>query len=198
MEDESSRLSALVASVKSGNENAAKELIDSLYPRVIRIVRANLPYATDEEDLSQEIFMKVFAKIDQYRGTREITHWVSRIAMNTCYDRLRAQRASPELRYADLSLPQVEFLEKTLVGTQSEAKSVGGGTPGIAKELIDQLLSTLKPNEQIVIRLLDMEQKSVAEISELTNWGASKIKVTAMRARRKLRKKLEHLEKTNH
>ena len=198
MEDESSRLSALVASVKSGNENAAKELIDSLYPRVIRIVRANLPYATDEEDLSQEIFMKVFAKIDQYRGTREITHWVSRIAMNTCYDRLRAQRTSPELRYADLSLPQVEFLEKTLVGTQSEAKSVGGGTPGIAKELIDQLLSTLKPNEQIVIRLLDMEQKSVAEISELTNWGASKIKVTAMRARRKLRKKLEHLEKTNH
>ena len=196
MQDEPNRLTVLVERVKTGDEHAARELIESLYPRVIRIVRANLPRAMDEEDLTQEIFMKVFAKIDQFRGSQDVTHWAAKLALHTCYDRLRAQRAKPELRYADLSVDQAEFLEKTLAAKPVESQS--GGTPGIAKDLVEQLLATLKPAEQLVIRLLDLEQKSVAEISELTNWGASKIKVTAMRARKKLRNKLDHLEKGTH
>ena len=56
------------------------------------------------------------------------------------------------------------------------------------------MISTLNPREQIVIRLLDLEERSVRDISELTGWGSSKIKVTAMRARRKLANRLHQLE----
>ena len=195
MEDETSRLKSLIPRVKSGDEDAAKQLIELLYPRVIRIVRANLPFATEEQDLSQEIFMKIFAKIDQYKGAKEITHWVSRIAVNTCYDQLRLQRANRELRFADLSPSQEEFLQQTLADSSIDNNLPTAEPSGLAKECIEQLLATLNPTEQIVIRMLDMEQRSVAEIAKMTSWGASKIKVTAMRARRKLRKKLDHLEK---
>ncbi|MEZ5328650.1 MAG: RNA polymerase sigma factor [Verrucomicrobiales bacterium] len=197
MDDENSRLKTLIQRVISRDQDAAKEFIDLLYPQVARIVRSNLPSATDVEDLTQEVFMKVFAKIDQCREVQEVSHWVARIAVNTCYDRLRAQRVRRELRYSDLSLAQVEFLENTLIDTSTTMESPAGGTRGIAKELIDQLIATLKPNEQLVIRMLDLEQQSVAEISEITGWGASKIKVTAMRARQKLRKQLKLLEGTH-
>jgi len=138
--------------------------------------------------------MKVFTTIEQYRGIQEFTHWVSRIAVNTCYDQLRAQRASRELRFADLTAPQAEFLAMALTDSPSDGPATTAGTPGITGDLVERLLASLKPTEQIVIRMLDLEQKSVAEIANLTGWGASKIKVTAMRARRKLRVKLEHLE----
>jgi RNA polymerase sigma-70 factor (ECF subfamily) len=62
------------------------------------------------------------------------------------------------------------------------------------RELLDQLIATLNPREQIVIRLLDLEEKTVQDTCNLTGWGASKIKVTAMRARRKLSEQLKKLE----
>ena len=62
------------------------------------------------------------------------------------------------------------------------------------RELLNRLIATLNPREQIVIRLLDLEEKSVAEICDLTGWGSSKVKVTAMRARKKL---ANHLKKLN-
>ena len=60
------------------------------------------------------------------------------------------------------------------------------GASASTHEFIYQLINTLKPTEQIVIRLFYLEEKSVQEISSLTGYGISKIKVTAMRARRKL------------
>ena len=57
----------------------------------------------------------------------------------------------------------------------------------------------LKPDDQLVIRLLDLEQKTLAEISALTGWNQTLIKVRAFRARRKLQKlfqELQHQEKS--
>ena len=59
---------------------------------------------------------------------------------------------------------------------------------GSARELVGKLLSKLPPEDRLVITLLDLEEKSVKEISELTGWGQSLVKVRAFRARRKLRK----------
>ena len=55
-------------------------------------------------------------------------------------------------------------------------------------------IAALKPDQQMVLRLLDLEQKSVREICSLTGWRESKVKVTAMRARRQLAETLARLE----
>jgi len=64
-----------------------------------------------------------------------------------------------------------------------------------AHELVHQLLEALKPDDQLVIRLLDLEQKTIAEIADLTGWNQSLIKVRAFRARRKLQKLFVELKK---
>ncbi|HEY4989356.1 MAG TPA: sigma-70 region 4 domain-containing protein, partial [Opitutaceae bacterium] len=57
-----------------------------------------------------------------------------------------------------------------------------------AKELIHKLLDQLNPEDRLVIQYLDLEQKSIAEISRLTGWNQTLVKVRAFRARRKLQR----------
>ena len=65
----------------------------------------------------------------------------------------------------------------------------------LAVELLTKLFAALNPREQMVVRMLDLQEFSVAEVCELTGWQASRVRVTAMRARRKLNKSLERLER---
>ena len=63
-----------------------------------------------------------------------------------------------------------------------------------ARELVQKLLGQLKPDDRMVLQLLDLEQKTLVEISELTGWNQTLIKVRAFRARRKLQKLFQDLQ----
>ncbi len=188
---ESVDVPCLLRQVRSGDEDAARQLVDHLYPLVIKIVRSHLPWRMSEEDLAQDIYLKIFANMDQYRGGVPFRHWVSRVAVTTCLDRLRAQKRRPEWRWADLSEAEAEALEAVTAAQDDGHPSDGMG----ARELVEKLLQTLGPEDRLVLTMLDMEQRSVAEIQELTGWNQSAIKVRAFRARRKLRKQFERLER---
>ncbi len=177
--------------VREHDQLAARALVERLYPGVIRIVRAHLPRRDAEEDLAQEIFMKMFARLDQYHGDVPLEHWVSRIAVRTCYDRLRAQQRRPELRQADLSQAEAERLERSAVVSEDPdvADAIG------ARETVEQLLAKLCPSDRLLITLLELEERSIAEIRAITGWNASLIKVRAFRARQKLRKEWERRQR---
>ena len=169
--------------VRRRDHAAARELVDHLYPLVIRIVRSHLPRRVAEEDLAQDIFLKMFTRLEQYQGAVPFPHWVSRIAVTTCIDQLRAQKRRPEFRWADLSENEAELLDAVM----TNEKDVAANDAMASHELVHKLLDQLKPDDRMVLQLLDMEQTTIAEIGELTGWNTSLIKVRAFRARRKLR-----------
>lgn len=177
--------------VRGRDQRAARELVDYLHPMVIRIVRARLPRRVAEEDLSQEIFLKMFTRLDQYHGAVPFSHWVSRIAVTTCIDHLRSQQRRPEFRWADLSESEADVLDAVLTNDSDQAPDDALA----AHELVHKLLDQLKPDDRLVIQLLDLEQKTIAEISQLTGWNSSLIKVRAFRARRKLQKLFADLKR---
>ncbi len=190
MADETFDLASCLERVRSRDQAAARALVEHLYPLVIRIVRSHLPRRVAEEDLAQEIFLKMFTRLAQYQGHVPFPHWVSRIAVTTCIDHLRAQKRRPEFRWADLSDNEAETLDHVLRDTTAEAP----GDSLAARELVHRLLDQLGAEDRTVIQLLDLEQKSVAEIAALTGWGQSMIKVRAFRARRKLQKLFQELK----
>jgi len=184
--DEDEHAGALVDCARGGDEDAARELIHQLYPMVAKIVRAYRPRRTGEDDLAQMIFIKVFRNIAQYSGKAPFSHWVSRIAVNTCRNQLAAEKARPELRHADLSEEQAAMLQNLALTDETP-------TPDrklAARDLVDKLLAILKPAERLVIDMLYLQERSVAEIQRLTGWTAATIKVRAFRARQKLRKQI--------
>ena len=190
MADETFDLVGCLARVRQRNQVAARQLVEHLYPLVSRIVRSHLPRRVAEEDLTQDIFLKMFTRLEQYQGNVPFPHWVSRIAVTTCIDQLRAQKRRPEFRWADLSENEAEVLSNVM----TDERDVLPGDALAARELVQKLLAQLKPDDRLVIQLLDLEQKTIAEISLLTGWNQTLVKVRAFRARRKLQKLFQQLQ----
>ena len=179
--------------VRQGDQSAASELVRFLYPLVIKIVRAHLPKHVTDEDLAQTVFMKIFSKLDQYSGAAPFQHWVSRIAVNTCYHQLDRERVRQELRMSDLSEEQEQVIEN-LASTESELPA---SQAVASRDLVEQLLGSLNPQDRLIITLMHMEGRTIAEVKEITGWNTPVIKVRAFRARQKLKKQLNRLLKEN-
>lgn len=178
--------------MRKQDQDAARSLVEYLHPAVIRIVRANLPRRAAEEDLTQDIFVKMFEKLDQFQGEVPLEHWVSRIAVNHCLNAIRAQKVRPEWRMADLSEDQAMALDAVTTGAVHDplpSHLIG------ARELVEMLLEALSPKDRLLIRMLETEGLSVDEVRQVTGWPARYIRVRAFRARRKLNKRFGTLRK---
>ncbi len=178
-----------VARAQRQDEEAARLLVEMLYPLVIKIVRANLPRRAAEEDLAQEIFAKMFANLGQYQAEVPVEHWVSRIAVNHCLNAIRAQNRRPEWRMADLSEEQASALEAVTADrtTRHPAARLD------SQELVEHLLSYLGAKDRLIIRMLEIEDCSIDEIRQVTGWSGPMIRVRAFRARQKLNQRFRKL-----
>lgn len=183
---------ALVARVRAGDQTAATRLVELLLPTVRRIVCSNLPRSAAPEDLCQEVFMKLFSKLDQFAGAVPFEHWAARIALNTCRDHLRSQQRSRELRWSDLDESEAAVLENV-----SQEESAEAATDAVAaRELADRILADLSPEDRIIVRMIDLEQHSAADVRAVTGLSITNIRVRLFRARLKLRKTLHRLQLT--
>lgn len=180
----------LAAWQRDRDEAAARRLMAALYPRVLAIVRSRLPRRMAEEDLTQEVFVRFFEKLGSYDGRAPLAHWLSRIAVNVCIDALRVEQRRPELRWADLTEAEAEALSASVA---DHAAPVPETTA--AADLAAKLLDSLDAQDRLVVQMLDLEGRSVRDVSEATGWNETLIRVRAFRARRKLRKTILKLEK---
>src|SRR2546430_4065138 len=121
--------------IEQGDEVAARELLRHFHPFVLKLVRAHLPRRISEEDLVQMIFIKVFHKLNQYTGRMPLEHWISRIAVNTCLNALKAEKIRPEWRLRD-------FNQENAAGNgKLAAPEVGTPAPGafrLAQKIVDR------------------------------------------------------------
>jgi RNA polymerase sigma factor (sigma-70 family) len=191
MSEEGLDVAACIVDVRRGDETAARALMQHLQPTVAKIVRANLPRRTSEEDMMQMVYIKVFTRLHQFSGTVPLHHWVSRVAVNECLAQIAKERVRPEVRWADLS----EQHEEVLMAVLHSEEDLPPGSEMASREVIDKLLEGLSPRDRLVITLLHIEERTLQEVHEMTGWNIPVIKVRAFRARLKLKKRYEILIK---
>jgi RNA polymerase sigma-70 factor (ECF subfamily) len=172
-----------IQQARDGNEHAATKLMEHLYPLVLKLVRAHRPRRTSEEDLCQMIFVRIFHRLEQWSRKAPFEHWVSRVAINTCLNQIEFERMRPELRYADLSVEQVAVVERLRHDAAEVPEENGSTSAGV----LDKLLAQLPPKDRLIISLMHLEERSVADIQNLTGWSATSVKVRAFRARQRLK-----------
>ena len=178
----------LIAEVLEGNPESFEPLVVKYQPRVFAIARRYARREDEVEDIVQTVFMKAYSKLSSYRGEAPFEHWLMRTATFTCYDFLRKHQRNREWNATDLSTEENEWLEN--VGEDTTEKEANQSA---AKALVDRLLESLKPDDRMIITMLDLEQKSVKEIAKLTDFTESNVKVRAHRARDKMKKLLATL-----
>ena len=180
---------AVLRRVQDGDEDAARLLVERLHPTVMKVVRSHLPRRLTCEDLSQAVYGKVFSRLHQFSGLVPLEHWVSRIAINTCLTQLKHETLRPELRMSDLGEAQAAVVEH-LASTSEE---IPDDSAVEAREVLERVMRQLKPEDRLVITLVHLEERSVAEVSRLTGWSCARVKVKAFRARWRLRKLVDAL-----
>jgi RNA polymerase sigma-70 factor (ECF subfamily) len=143
---------------------------------------------SEVEDIVQEIWMKAFSKLASFRGDAPFEHWLMRLAVRTCYDFLRGHQRNRESTFSELSEPETDWLERFAADPGKAPEDEDA-----ARQLIQRLMDQLTPAARLVIQLLEIEEKSVKEISALTGWSVPLVKVRAFRARAEMKKCLARL-----
>jgi RNA polymerase sigma-70 factor (ECF subfamily) len=176
---------------RAGDDKAILELFHYMYPLVARLVQSNLPARESAEDLVQQACIKVMSNLNQFSGKVPFLHWVSRIAVNTCLNQIRHEKRRPEVRLADLTADEASVVQH-LAAAPNE---LDASDQVASRELVEKLLAGLRPADRLLMRLMYLEGRQVDEISKMTGWNRSLIKVRAFRARTQLRKRYSLLMK---
>ena len=180
----------LIAAVLKGNTASFEPLVEKYSPRVFATARRHARRESEVEDIVQEVWLKAFQKLRSFRGEAPFEHWLMRLTVHTCYDFLRSHQRNRESSFSELTEPEGDWLERFV--TQPESASADAAA---ARQLVERVLEKLSPPARLVITLLEIEDRSVKEISKLTGWSVPLVKVRAFRARAEMRKIVARLAK---
>lgn len=178
----------LVKRTLAGDDSAYAVLAWRYRGKIVGMASRFTRNPQDAEDLVQEIFIQAWRKLGQFKGGAPFEHWLSRVATRKCYDLLRTRQRGRE----DTMEPE-RWERMRELAHSTEAKGANGPEPADARELLALAMAKLGADERLVITLLELEGRSVKEISALTDWSESNVKVRAFRARNKLKTILEQL-----
>jgi RNA polymerase sigma-70 factor (ECF subfamily) len=181
----------LVDGLRSGEEAAYETLVSDYQQPVFNLISRLLNDSSDVSDVVQEVFLKIFRKINAFRGDSSLKTWVYRIAVNEAYNHQRwfSRHRRPE------------------IGLQNEDEGEGGlsyfqrlSDPGRSpfdcasdKEqhaLVEAALARLNPSFRAAVVLRDIEELSYEEIAEILQIALGTVKSRILRGREALRKEL--------
>ena len=115
----------------------------------------------DEDDLAQEVFVKLFTGLHLYNARRRpLQHWVSRVTLNVCRDHLLRGVAGRNCA-GRTWVRANSALEAVLLSRDAPPEASADD----ARRLLHKLLDTLTANDRLVLMLIDIEEKSPAEVA---------------------------------
>ena len=182
----------LVKQVLSGNNNAFRFLVSKYQRLVLHVVGRIIRQQDEMEDTCQEVFIKVFRRLKNFRGDSKLSTWIATIAYNTAITAVRKKNRRGELSYNET--PALVELEKN---NETEHKVLEHNE--VRKYLL-QLIESMPVNYRTVITLYHLEEFSYKEIVEITGMPEGTVKSYLNRARAMLKGKIEklaHLEQNN-
>jgi RNA polymerase sigma-70 factor (ECF subfamily) len=178
----------LVGLILAGDEIAFENIFDR-YKRLVASIAARYFRRPEQiEEIIQISFTKVYLELRNFNGNHDFSFpsWIGRITANACLDVLRKQKRKPENLHCELSDEETEFI---FADTKNDDRAAENSH--IRRDLAEKLLSRLPAEDRAVMQMLEVEEMSVKEVSEITGWSASKVKIRAFRSRKTLRKILK-------
>jgi len=166
----------LIEATLKGDGEGFATLVHRYKRKVFRLAANFARDRFELDDVCQDVFLKAYENLGKFRNDAPFEHWLTRIAVNTCYDLLRKrQRDCERVPLEDgPSSPADRHAEDALSAQE-------------AREWLDRALSRLKPEDRLVITLFELEEKTVHEVARLTGWSEGNVKVRLFRARKALK-----------
>lgn len=186
----------IIRRVVAGEVDLFEELLLRYQQHVGRIVAGHVPREMVEE-VAHDVFVRAYTSLPTYSFRTPFSHWLSTIAVRSCYDVWRSISARKEVPLSgpsDAVEEQQEWTEH-LLAAESRDRFDTMVRQRDAGNLLQQALAQLSPENRMVVDLVHLEGHSVREAAELLGWTVVNVKVRAHRARQQLRKILDTLLK---
>ncbi len=170
---------ALVRQVIGGETDAYRELVRRHERKIFYLGLKFLHRDEDAEDFTQEVFLRAYERLFQFRGTASFGAWLYRLAYNMAVNQYHALRRTEEaLELSDVAdgnlegLPDVELLGDEL------------------KDVIRNILEELPDTYNLVLKMHYFDGLSYREISEVFAVPENTVKSYAFRARKMVKQKM--------
>lgn len=177
---------------RNGDEQAFEEIVRRYSPRVFHVAGRFFRQRAQVEEAAQEAFLRAYTQLSSFEGRGSFEGWLTRLTTNLCLNMVRSAKRRPESTVADLSDDESDFLESHLADASTE-RHESSERGRVAANLAEKVLSDMSPDDRMVLMMIDGEENSVKEVSEITGWSESKVKTQAFRARRRMREAVEKL-----
>ena len=183
---------ALVRRAQAGEETAFREIVERYQSKVFSIIHGIVRQRNDVEDIAQQVFAKVYLSLGNFDFRSSLITWIYKITVNECFDYLRKRRVRKLVYESDLSEDEVRRVENS---EPRNEKQVTADAQLARRDYVLKLLSRVSEEERMLLMLKEVEGYSVEELAEQTGMNENTIKVKLFRARQKLVKAAQRLDR---
>lgn len=176
----SDELQVVIKVAREGDLASFEQLVKLFERRIFGFVFRHLNSREDAEDVTQEVFIKLYRKIGSYDPAQTFSTWLFTIATNAVYDHLRRRRARPQ------ELLTVDDPD----GPLETADPRDAYTPVETSVDVSRALERVRPVYQTVLLLYYRDELSCEEIGRVLGVPVGTVKTHLFRARRELKEKL--------
>jgi len=163
--------------IKQGDTAAFATLVDKHKDMVFTICVKIVRKAEDAEELAQDVFLKVYEKLESFRGDARFSTWLYRIAYNAAISKTRKRRLEVEaLDDFTINNYSVDDIKEELQTIDKEEQQV----------LLKKAMESLSDDDYLIIKLFYLKELPVKDISEITGLSQANIKVKLHRIRKKM------------
>ena len=160
-----------------GDINAFAILVDRYKSLVFTLSLKMLASREEAEEVSQDVFIKVYKSLSDFKTESKFSTWLYRITYNTCLDRLRTTKRTAYLvAVEDFEAQEVTTLMNALDTIEEKER----------KQMIQKCLDLLPAEDNFLLTLYYFQENSLKEISKIMGINENNVKIKLFRSRRKL------------
>lgn len=189
---ENTQEGALVRRAQSGDEAAFREIVEKYQSKVFSIIHGIVRQRNDVEDIAQQVFSKVYFSIRNFDFRSSLITWIYKITVNECFDYLRKKKVRKLVYESDMSEDEVRRVENSEPAVDRQPAA---DTSLARRDYVLKLLDRVSEEERSLLMLKEVEGYSVEELARMTGMNENTIKVKLFRARQKLVKAAQRLER---
>ena len=183
---------ALVRERRRATKSAFREIVERYQSKVFSIIHGIVRQRNDVEDIAQQVFAKVYLSLRSFDFRSSLITWIYKITVNECFDYLRKRKVRKLVYESDLSEDEVRRVENT---EPQVDRQVSADTELARRDYVLKLLSRVSEEERMLLMLKEVEGFSVEELAAQTGMNENTIKVKLFRARQKLVKAAQRLDR---
>src|SRR6478752_2123978 len=175
--------SEIISLVLKGDHNAYALLVERYKSYVFTLTLRFIKNREDAEEVSQDIFVKAYRSLADFKGTAKFSTWLYTVVNTTCITFLRKKRLDIRSLDDERTFEVADNQDSGLRANQVEQKS--------RLNMVNQAIALLSPDDAEIITLFYKNEQSLEEISQILGVEANTAKVRLHRARTRLKEKME-------